>query len=140
MNRRKFAIVLFTVCAAALCVIMPCACRIEADSSLKELTHPYITRYECTSAAYGGEDILGGFEYIRITLLDESRLELAFRQKGGRAHAVKSGYTFDEDTHELCAEIGALGVKVKERVIVENGRFTISLPLRGKQLILNFEG
>ena len=139
MKYRRFAAIILIACAAALCAVIPCACRIEADSSLKELTHPYVTRYECTSATYGGQDILGGFEYIRITLLDESELELAFKPKNGRARAVKSGYTFDGDTHELCAEIGAPGVKVKEKVIVENGKFTVSFPLRGKQLILNFE-
>ena len=139
MKYRRFAAIVFIVCAAALCLMIPCACHINADSSLKELTHPYSTRYECTSATYGGEDIMGGFEYIRITLLDDSELELAFKPKGGKARAVKSNYTFDEETHELCAEIGALGVKVKESVIVENGKFTISFPLRGKQLIMNFE-
>ena len=120
-------------------MLIPCACNIKADSSLKELTHPYITRYECTSATYGGDDIMGNFDYIRITLLDKEQLELACKPKSGKVRSVKSGYTFDEDTHELCAEIGALGVKVKERVIVENGKFTISFPLRGKELIMNFE-
>ena len=139
MRYRRFTAFIIIVCAAALCLMIPCACRIEADSSLKELTHPYITRYECTSATYGGDDILGSFDYIRITLLDDEVLELAFKPKDGKARVYKSSYTFDENTHELCSEIGALGVKVKEKVIVENGKFTISFPLRGKQLILKFE-
>lgn len=139
MKYRRFAAIITIICAAILCAVLPCACRIEANSSLKELTHPYITRYECISATYGGEDILDGFEYIRISLLDSNKLELAFKPKNGKARSVKSNYTFDENTQELCTEIGALGVKVKERVIVENGKFTVSFPLRGKQLILNFK-
>ena len=116
-----------------------CACTIDTNSSIKELTDPYITRYECTYAAWGDQEFLEEFDYIRITLTDKEKLELSYKKKGDMPRVHTCRYSFDEKTGELTAEGGALGVKFKERVLIENGKFTIAFPISGKELILRFQ-
>ena len=123
---------------AAACATL-CACTIDTNSSIKELTDPYITRYECTYAAWGNQEFLEEFDYIRITLTDKEKLELSYKKKGDMPRVHTCRYSFDEKTGELTAEGGALGVKFKERVLVENGKFTIAFPISGKELILRFQ-
>lgn len=127
-----------TSALAAACVFL-CSCTIDTNSSLKELTDPYITRYECTYAACGDKEFLDEFDYIRITLTDKENMELSYRKKGDMPRMHSCRYSFNEKTGELTAEGGALGVKFKERVIIENGKFTISFPISGKELVLRFE-
>ena len=50
-----------------------------------------------------------------------------------------TGLAYDELEIELTAEGTALGIKMRESVKIENGKFTISLPLLGKQLVMDFE-
>ncbi len=126
------------IAVISLCALL-CACNISADSSLKELTKPYITRYECTRAEWGGQNFLDGYEYIRITLADESNMELSYKKPGESEHKFNCRYNYDQTTGELTAEGTALGIKMRESVKIENGKFTISLPLLGKQLVMDFE-
>lgn len=123
---------------AALCALL-CACNINADSSLKELTHPCVTRYECTYARWGETDFLEEFDYIRVTLLDTEKMALEYKKTGESAHSYECSYTLDEKTGELTAEAGALGIKFKEKIKIEDGKFTVSLPLMGRQLIMKFQ-
>ena len=123
---------------AAACATL-CACTIDTNSSIKELTDPYITRYECTYAAWGDQEFLEEFDYIRITLTDKEKLELSYKKKGDMPRVHTCRYSFDEKTGELTAEGGALGVKFKERVLIENGKFTIAFPISGKEFILRFQ-
>lgn len=123
---------------AALCALL-CACNISADSSLKELTHPCVTRYECTYARWGETDFLEEFDYIRITLLDTEKMALEYKKTGESAHSYECSYTLDEKTGEFTAEAGALGIKFREKIKIEDGKFTVSLPLMGRQLIMKFQ-
>ena len=131
----------YATAAAALCLPLCClsACKDIADSSLKELTKPYITRYECVLAEWGGNNFLEDFDYIRITLNDSTNMELAYKKTGESEHTFECAYTYDDDTGILRAEGTALGVKHTESVKIEDGKFTISFPLMGKQLVMRFE-
>lgn len=125
--------------AASLAACSLSACDVDAKSSLKELSDPYIAMYECTRAEYGGHDLLDKYDYIRITLTDGDTMLLTYKEKGGKEHSQEGAYTYNEETGELTAEIGLLGIRRRESVIVENGQFTISLPIAGIQLIMQFE-
>ena len=122
----------------ALCAPL-CACSISADSSLKELTDPYITRYECTRAEWGGQNFLDGYDYVRITLLDRENMELSYKKTGEDAHSYRCAYEYDDKTGELKAGADAPGIEFTEEIKIENGKFTISLPLLGRELIMQFE-
>jgi hypothetical protein len=126
------------IIAAAFCINFLCAFTIDKNSSLKDITHPYINRYECTSATLGDVDLLENYEYFRIDLLNESELEVSFKKKDGNTHSYKSTYTYDNKSGELVAEIGILGCKFKQAVIIKNGKFTITMPILYKTLVMNF--
>lgn len=130
-----------TACAvpvAAACALF-CSCTTDAESSLKELTHPYIARYECTMLNYGGVEMYDRFDYIRITLEDRDEMLAEYKLKGGKPHEYRCGYTYDQKTGEFYADCGAAGFMPKQPIIIENGSFTISFPVAGRQLTMRFE-
>lgn len=121
-----------------MCIFL-CAFTFDPHSSLKDLTHPYINTYECTAARLGNENLLEHYEYFRITLLDEKELEVSFKHKRtGKKHVYKCPYTFDAKTRELSAEIGILGYRFRQSAKITDGKFTISMPVLGKPLLMNF--
>lgn len=124
---------------AALVITFACAFTIDENSSVKDLTHPYINSYECTRATLGETDLLEEYEYFRIIIGEGEELTVLFKQKGGKEHRYASTYKFDKDTHELTAEIGILGFTYRQKTIIENGKFTISMPILTKQLTMIFE-
>lgn len=124
----------------AICLLIFPSCEVSADdSSVKSITKPYIAQYECTQARLGTKDILEDFDYIKIIMLSDNELELQYKSKGGRAKSFTGNYSIDTKTRELKAEIGILGFKYKESVIVENGKFTISKPINGKEFSAQFK-
>lgn len=130
--------IIFLTLAAVVLSLLFCAFEIDKNSSLKNLTHPYINTYECTQARLGEKDFLSDFDYIRIVLQDQKKLEVSFKRKKGSPHRYQSTYQVDDETGELSAEIGILGFKYRQSAKIEGGKFTLSLPILQKQLIMNF--
>ena len=123
----------------ALSCLFLCAFTFDKSTSLKDLTHPYINTYECTAARLGKEDLLEKYEYFKITFLDEKQLEVSFkRKKGGKKRAYVCNYTYNDDTSEFSAQIGVLGYRFKQTIKIAEGKFTISMPIMGKPLLMNF--
>lgn len=119
-------------------ILLP-ACDIKNAGPLKSITHPYIAQYECVEATLGEEDLLKKFDFIKITLLNKENMELCYKPKDGESKTIKSNYTFDYKTRKLTAEVGILGYTFKQSTVIEKGRFTISKPIGGKQLIMKFK-
>ncbi len=129
----------FIFIVAAISCIMLCAFTFDKSSSLKSLTHPYINTYECTAARLGNDDLLEHYEYFKITFLDEKELEVSFKRKnGGKRHAYTCNYVYDEKTTNFSAELGILGFKFRQTTKIKDGKFTISMPVLGKPLLMNF--
>ena len=134
--KRKYYIVFLL--AAFSCLVL-CAFKFDKDSSLKDLTHPYINTYECTAARLGNENLLEHYEYFKITFLDEKQLEVSFKRKiGGKKHVYLCDYEFNDKTDEFSAELGILGFRFKQTTKITDGKFTISMPILGKPLLMNF--
>lgn len=134
--KKKFFICVFFV---ALCLTLFPACDVDTSGSVKSLTHPYVAKYECVEGKIGEHDILEKYDFIRITLLSSDELEVSYKSKKGERHAYRGAYTFDDQTRELKGEIGILGIKYHEKIIIENGKFTIYKNILSKPLILKFE-
>lgn len=133
---KKKISVLFAV-AALLCLFL-CAFEIDKNSSLKDLTHPYINTYVCTEATLGDEDLLEQYEYFTITFLDTEHLEISFKKKGGKKHIYQCPYVYDKKSGEFSAEIGILGFKFRQSAKIKQGKFLISMPILSKQLTMKF--
>lgn len=134
---KKLLLIIAVVLATSF-TFLP-ACELKNAGPLKSLTRPYIAQYECTEATLGNEDLLDKFEYIKITLKNKEELELSYKPKDGEAKTLTSRYDFDSDTRTLTAEIGILGYTVKQSTVIENGKFTVTKPFGGKQLIMKFK-
>ena len=133
----KRKLIIFTAICSLL-LLLP-ACEAREVGSLKSLTKPYIAHYECYEATFGGDDIMKNFDYVEIILVDKEKLELIFKLTDGEKHKYESVYEFNPETHELSADIGIFGVRFKESVVVEKGKFTVSKVIGTKQLILKFK-
>lgn len=123
---------------AAMLAIFPACSTDDASGSLKTITNPYIAQYECVEAKLGTQDLLENFEYIRITFLDKSELEVSYKSKNGDRKATKGAYKVDPETRELSGEIGFLGYKFKETTKIENGQFTIKGTVFYMPLVMKF--
>lgn len=134
----KSKTIVLTALLSVLCLFM-CAFTIDNDSSVKALTKPYITTYECTAASLGNENLLEKYEYFRITFLDDKELEVSMKRKNGKKHSYKCGYEYDDKTGRFKAELGIFGFRFRQDCKIENGKFTICMPILGKTLLMNFK-
>lgn len=121
-----------------LCLFM-CAFTVDSDSSVKTLTKPYITTYECTAARLGNENLLEKYEYFRITFLDDKELEVSMKRKKGNKNSYRCGYEYDDETGRFKAELGILGFRFRQDCKIENGKFTVCMPILGRTLLMNFQ-
>lgn len=121
-----------------LCLFL-CAFTIDESTSIKSLTKPYITTYECTAARLGNEDIMEKYDYIKITFLDDKELEISLKRKNGKKKSYTCEYRYDEKTKRFNAELGILGFRFKQDAKIENGKFTVCMPILGRTLLMNFQ-
>ncbi len=135
MKKKSF---ILTAVFAFLLLLLP-ACDARSAGSLKSITRPYIAQYECTSATYGGDNLLEKYDYIEIILVNKNDMEIVYKPKYARQRVIETTYSLDTETRELTAEIGILGYKFKETVKIEHGKFTITKAIANKQLIMNFQ-
>lgn len=135
MKKKIIVPLLFLTTAICLCL---CAFTVDANSSVKSLTKPYINTYECRSARLGNEDLLEKMEYLKITFLDEEQLEVSFKRKNGKKNAYQCNYEYDDETNEFSAEIGILGFKYRQSAKITDGKFTLYMSILGKPLVMNF--
>ena len=139
MKRRIF--IVLTLLALALCILPACKTDVEsfAKGSVKTISKPYIAQYECVEARFGDENILEYYDYIRVVLVNNKKMELVYKPKDGEKNSETGSYTLNAETRELDAEIGILGYKFKEKVKVEKGGFVISHIIMQKELYLKFQ-
>ena len=79
------------------------------------------------------------YDYFRIIIGENDELIVLFKKKEGREYKFSTTYKFDQKTRELTAEIGVFGFTCKQKTIIENGSFTITMPILSRQLIMIFE-
>jgi hypothetical protein len=139
MNRLN-KIKIFSIFAMFLTIFMLCcAFKIDENVSLKEFTNPHIATYECTYAMFGGDDLLEDFDYFKITLLNKKELEVSFKKHDEAKKSFVCPYEYVKKTHELTAEFGILGYKYRQKVTINDGKFTINFNILTKPLVMIFE-
>ena len=72
---KKKLILIALIFVMALTVLS--ACDIDANGSIKSITKPYITEYECIEGYLGGENLLDSYEFITITLVDDKEMQVS---------------------------------------------------------------
>lgn len=135
--KRNLKLICLLITTAMLCLLS--ACNIDAQQSIKAITKPYIAEYECVEARFGENDILKEYEYISITLLDKSEMEIKYKPKDGEKRSFRGNYEVNPDTREMSGEIGILGFNFKQSVKIEKGEFTITQNILHMPLIMKFK-
>ena len=107
------------------------------DSTLKDITKPYIGQYECKSAQLGKKDCLENFSYIRLELKDEENFILYYKEKEGKEKEIEGKYVYDKNKSVLIFSDKKGGFK--REFPLNKGMLTVSLPLGDKILILKLE-
>ena len=89
-------------------------------SSLTELSRPYVGEYICEELRFGAEDLLGGFEYVRLPLGPDGAAQLPWRSAEGGAGAVALQYEMREESITFSQEgrMGAYTFPVEQGAIV----------------------
>ena len=103
---------------------------------LSAVTKPYLGTYECARAYYGQTDVLKEFSYIQLELKDKETYVLSFCEKGSKQQEKVGRYAYDETkgTLTLYAEGG-----IQRSFPMEKGVLTVSVPILGKTLYLQFK-
>ncbi len=123
----------------SLSILLLPACEARAEGSIKEITKPYIAQYECVEAKLGDKNLLEQYDFIRIILVDNEKMQIVFKPKDNDKQIIDGAYDLDFKTRELVGEIGILGYKFKEKTTVQKGEFVISKTILAKQLYMKFK-
>ena len=108
------------------------------DSSLTDISKPYLGEYECKEAVFDGEDYLKNFSYIRLELKRNETFTLSYCDKEKRKDKVEGKYVYDEEAKTICL-LSVNGEGIKRSFPFENGKINITLSIAKKMLILQFE-
>lgn len=107
-----------------------------ANTSLKDITKPYLGEYECKSATLGEMDMLNAFSYIKLELQADDRFLLTYKTKHGETGRQQGAYKYDGEEKSLILSME--GGAYKRSFPIDKGTIDISLPIGGKQLYLQF--
>ena len=121
----------------ALLAVLPWFRSIKT-AQLVDVTKPYLGRYECTTATLGDKDLLERYAYIDLELETEKEFTLYYREKEGKVRQTHGRYKYDK-TQNTISITGLKGLILNRPFPLENGVLTISVPLRGKTLVMHFE-
>ena len=118
---------------ASLLVLFPA----WKNSSLKDITKPYLGVYECESATWGQREYLEEFSYIRLELLPKNVFKLYFELKAGKKGEERGKYEFDKERGVITLSLDGRE-EIKRDFPLEKGSIVFSLPIASKMLVMKF--
>ena len=107
------------------------------QSSLDDMSKPYLGQYECKRAQLGSVDCLKRFHYVRLELKDEENFTLYYQEKGEKKRQVSGQYAYDKDKKTLTLK--GEKAEIFRECTMEEGVFTLTFPIAGKILVLEFQ-
>lgn len=106
--------------------------------SLTEIAKPYLGVYECRQATLGDEEYLDRFSYIELELSPKGKYTLYYCEKEGEKQKLEGKYRYDESRKTLTLFFRENGL-LKRDFPLDKGVLTITLPLNGETLVMQFE-
>ena len=122
--------------AAGLASLLLCFGDIK-DSTLLDVTKPYLGEYACNYARLGDKEFLDGFEYVTLDLKKDGSYLLSFKATDGKKHTETGEYAYDEKEKTLCFFPRDKSA-VKKKFPLIGGVLTISAQIGNQQLIVRF--
>ena len=121
---------------AGLASLLLCMGNIK-DSTLLDVTKPYLGEYECEYARLGDKEFSDGFEFVTLELKRDGTYLLSFKQKDGEKHTETGAYQYDAKRNLLCISPRDKSALKKEFPLID-GVLTISAQIGNQQLIVRF--
>lgn len=118
---------------ALLCALCLTGCDVEKMSSLKDISRPYAAEYKCKKLQLGGEDLLGGFDYVKLRLGYGGDYTLFYAGEEGEGE--QSG------TYELSSDEGKITMHGGGKTYIfpyEKGTVRIQLQFQDRLLLAEF--
>ena len=108
------------------------------NSSLKDITKPYLGEYECTQAILGKENYLDRMAFISLNLGKDNQFVLSFCEKGKTKQTLQGKYSYDKDKQVIIFENEKWNVFAREFPL-KNGELYIHIRIGKQTLLLRFE-
>lgn len=121
---------------AGLASVLLCMGNIK-DSTLLDVTKPYLGEYECEYARLGDRDFSDGFEFVVLELKGDETYHLSFKEKNGKMHTETGEYQYDAKRKVVCFSPRDISAIKKEFPLID-GVLTISRQVGNQQLIVRF--
>lgn len=127
----RYAIGVLSLAAALLFT----GCDVNEMTTLKDLSRPYAAEYKCRKLQLGGQDLLSGFEWIKLTLRPDEMFSLRYREADGGEGGYEGEYELDEEQERITlrAQNGA-----KHVFPYRNGAIALELLFNGRLLYAEF--
>ncbi len=117
---------------AGLLLLLP-----ATDDSIKHIAKPYLGEYECKQATLGSDDCLDNVKTFELELLDDGKFRILYQEEGGKRQEFTGKYVYD-DKKKTITFVGANG-RFKREFPLRKGVLTVSLPMQGKLLVVQFQ-
>ena len=108
------------------------------NSSIKDITKPYLGEYECTQAMFGRENYLDKMEFITLSLEKGDKFTLSFCEKGKPKQALEGSYRYDKEKSVIVFKDERLGGLERE-FLIENGEIVINVGIGKQTLWMKFQ-
>ncbi len=127
-------------CAIGVCcsLLLLGGCDASELGTLPEVSRPYAAVYECEVLTYGGGDVLGRFDYVRLDLDWGGEFTLAYRTKEGAEGEQHGTYSVDDAASEVVFTFRFGAVERSRAFPIEMGRILLDVTLHGKLLHAEF--
>ncbi len=104
-------------------------------STLKDISKPYLGVYECTRVTIGSKDCKEDFSCLRLELKNEEDFLLLYKDTLGNEKRMEGKYRYENGKIVFLER----GTGKARAFPLENGLLTVSVPMGGKTLIVQFE-
>jgi hypothetical protein len=108
----------------------------QTNSSLPDITKPYLGEYECKNATLGERDYMSYFDDIRLELKSDETFSLRYQTIDGRKGEETGKYAYNPQTQTICLE---LQQGVKRCFPLKKGILSISFQIGDKLLNAQFK-
>ena len=107
------------------------------ESTLNDITKPYLGEYECEIANFCNRDLLQDFSFIRLELKDDNTFVLRCAYRDGRTRKEEGAYSYDPQKEEICLSMGKNG-ELKRKFPMKEGVIYIDVSFATKSLHAQF--
>ncbi len=108
------------------------------NSTLKDITKPYLGEYECTQATLGDVDYLKEMKYIRLMLQKGDEFILSYCPQDKAEQTLKGSYKYDKDKQIIVLKLSN-GMCFERAFPIKKGEIYITVPIGALNLRLIFE-